>query len=665
MAWQAASHKGSSGDRGAGQNAAEPGPTAGTLHDQSALPAALRRLSHCLALCALLLAPAQAATLRIASAFDPQTLDPHALALLYHTWVAHQVYESLVSRDQGFHLAPALAQSWAMTSPTSWRFKLRAGVKFHDGAAFAADDVLFSLERALGPTSQRSFTLKGISAVRKVDDLTIDIPLSTPDAVLPEKLSYVAMMSKAWCQQHGVEKAQDFNARQETYTVRNANGTGPYKLLQYAPDVQVQLQRFAGWWGAGNPQNGNVEGVTFLSIKGDATRLAALASGEVDLVLDPPFQDVAQLQADPRSVVRSTTDLGTQYLTFDQARDELAGSDVRGRNPFKDVRVRRAVAHAVNVDLIVQKVLRGQAVATGSFISPLVDGYLPELDKRLPHDPAKARALLAKAGYPNGFSVTLDCVNVAWRDAVCQAATAMLTQVGIRTTLRSAPANQFFPKLSQGTASVIEYGWTPTPDPWSTLSALLRTWDPQGGGAFNAGRYSNPALDALIDAVRTEPDLTKRRARVGVVLRLVQDDLPYLPLYRRTLSWATRKPVQLVQWPNDTLELRWVRLPSARALASSRPAGAGAAVLTIGQPSPHPSDNLCGAGAMVCMAIAVDATFQPEAQAANLACATSRPSVVACRLAPATSTPTARPRRCPTDWPATRRCMCGAASLAS
>ena len=260
-------------------------------------------------------------------------------------------------------------------------------------------------------------------------------------------------------------------------------------------------------------------------------------------------------------MVRSTTDLGTQYLTFDQARDELAGSDVRGRNPFKDLRVRRAVAHAVNVDLIVQKVLRGQAVATGSFISPLVDGYLPELDKRLPHDPAKARVLLAEAGYPNGFSVTLDCVNVAWRDAVCQAATAMLTQVGIRTTLRSAPANQFFPKLSQGTASVIEYGWTPTPDPWSTLSALLRTWDPLGGGAFNAGRYSNPALDALIDAVRTEPDLTKRRARVGVVLRLVQDDLPYLPLYRRTLSWAARKPVQLVQWPNDTLELRWVRLP--------------------------------------------------------------------------------------------------------
>ncbi len=509
------------------------------------------------------LAPAAHAAgpvLRIASAFDPQTLDPHAVALLYHTRVTYQVYDSLVNRDQAFKIEPALALSWQNTSPTTWRFKLRPGVKFHDGAVLTADDVLFSIERAMGPTSQRSFTLKGIAAVSKVDALTLDFKLSAPDAVLPDKLLYVPIMNKAWCVQHGVERAQDYNGKQETFAVRNANGTGPFKLIKYEPDVRVQLQRFDGWWGAADPRNGQVQAVTFLSIKSDATRLAALASGEVDLVLDPPFQDVERLKTDPKLSVTTTGDMSTQYFTFDQARDELLNSDVKGRNPFKDLRVRRAVAHALNIELIVQKVLRGQGTPTGSFISPMVDGYLPELDKRLPYDPAKARALLAEAGYPNGFGVTLDCVNVAWRDAVCQAATAMLTQVGIRTQLRSSPTNQFFPKITQGTASFIEYGWTPTTEAWSTLSGLFRTWDPQGGGAFNAGRYSNPALDVLIDAVRTEPDLTRRRARVGVALRMVNDDLPYLPLYRRKLNWAMAKPVTLTMWPNDTVELRWVTL---------------------------------------------------------------------------------------------------------
>ena len=523
-------------------------------------PRHLLGLGIALLLCAWPLAAVQAATLRIASAFDPQTMDPHAVALLYHSRVVHQIHESLVNRDAAFKLEPSLALGWAQTGPSTWRFQLRPDVKFHDGAAFSADDVVFSITRALGPSSQRSFTLKGITAVKKVDALTVDFVLNAPDAVLPEKLLNVLMVSQAWCIQHGVEKAQDFNAKQETYTVRNANGTGPFKLLRYEPDVRLQLVRFDAWWGRGDARNGNLAAVSFVPIKSDATRLAALASGEVDLVLDPPFQDVERLKTDPKLSITTATDLGTQYLTFDQARPELLHSDVKGANPFKDKRVRQAVAQAINIDLIVQKVLRGQATPTGSFISPLVDGHLPELDRRPPFDPAKARALLAEAGYPQGFGVTLDCVNVAWREGVCQAAAAMLTQVGIRTTLRSAATNQFFPKLTQATASFIEYGWTPTTDAWSTLNGLARTWDAQGAGTFNAGRYSNAALDALIDAVRTEPDLTKRRARIGVALRLIQDDLPYIPLYRRKLNWAMARNVTLVQWPNDVVELRWVRM---------------------------------------------------------------------------------------------------------
>jgi peptide/nickel transport system substrate-binding protein len=151
-------------------------------------------------------------------------------------------------------------------------------------------------------------------------------------------------------------------------------------------------------------------------------------------------------------------------------------------------------------------------------------------------------------------------VNVAWRENVCQAASAMLTQVGIRATLRSSPSNQFFPKLTGGTGSFVEFGWTPTPDAWSSLNALLRTWDRSGGGTFNAGRYSNAKLDPLIDQIRVEPDLTRRRAMVATVLRLVADDLPYIPLYRRTLTWAATQKVSATIWPNDAIELRWVRI---------------------------------------------------------------------------------------------------------
>jgi peptide/nickel transport system substrate-binding protein len=368
------------------------------------------------------------------------------------------------------------------------------------------------------------------------------------------------MMSKAWCEKNGVTSAQDFNNKQETYAVRHANGTGPFKLVRFEPDVRTVLRRNTAWWGWADKRNGNVVDVTFTTIKSDATRLAALASGEVDLVLDPPFQDVQRLKSDSRLRLLQMPDLGEQYFTFDQARDELQDSDVKGRNPFKDLRVRKAVYQALNIDLIISKVLRGQAHATGAFLSTRVDGSPAELDHRLPYDPAAARKLLAEAGYPKGFAVTLDCVNIAWREAVCQAAAAMLTQVGIRTTLRASPSNQFFPKLSQGTASFIEFGWTPNVDAWSSLNALFHSYQPGGFGTFNAGRYSNPELDKLIDALRIEPDLARRRALVATVLRKVGDELPYIPLYRRTLTWAMSNKVSAVQWPSDTIELRWVRV---------------------------------------------------------------------------------------------------------
>ncbi len=515
---------------------------------------------------ALGLPGAHAATLRIASAFDPQTMDPHSLALQYHTRVDFQIYEGLVGRDRNYRLVPVLATSWAQTDPLTWRFKLRPGVHFHDGSLFTAEDAVFSFERALMPPSQRQFVLKGVKRVRMVDPLTIDFELSAPDAWLPQKLVLVAMMSKRWAQAHHVERAQDFNARQETFAVRNANGTGAYELQRYEPDIRTTLKAFGQWWNRASPDNGNVDEVSFVTIRSDATRLAALQSGEVDLVLDPPYQDVEPLRHDPAIAVTQVADISTDYLTFDQASAALPGvapgPDGRPRNPFKDLRVRRAVYQAINIDLVIQKVLKGLAAPTGELLAPEFGAPAPDhVAPRLRYDPVHARALLREAGYADGFDLTMDCVNVAFREHVCQAIAAMLTQVGIRTTLRTSASTQFFPMLTQGRVSLAEFGFTGTQeDAWQGLNGLLHTWDKDGGGTFNAGRYSNARLDALIDAVRTEPDPAKWKVLVADALGLAADDIAYVPLYRRTLSWVMQKKVHVVMLPDDTIPVRWASI---------------------------------------------------------------------------------------------------------
>jgi len=527
---------------------------------KSVLAAFARHIALC-GLLAVLALPANARTLRFASAFDPNSLDPHSLALLYHSRVVTQIYEGLVNRDQEFGLEPSLAVSWeSLDSARRWRFKLRPGVKFHDGLLLTADDAVFSIERALAKTSQRANQLRGITAVKKVDPLTIDIVLATSDAVLPEKLWLVAMMSKAWAEKNNVVAPQDYNGKQETFAVRNANGTGPFMLKSYEQDRRLVLVANPSWWGRGGKGIGNVSEAIFTVIQSDATRLAALASDEVDFVIDPPFQDTARLREDKRLKSVQATDIGTQYLGFDQARDELQFADVKGRNPFKDLRVRRAIYHAIDIDAIVAKVLRGLATPTGAHVSKLVDGHVPELDERPKYDPAAARALLKEAGYADGFGVTLDCVNVTYRAAVCQAIAAMLAQVGIRVSFQPSPSATFFPKLTQATSSFFEFGWSPGTDPWAMLNNTLRTYDGVASGAFNGGRYSNPKLDALIDGIRVEPDLAKRRQMTGAALRIMHADLPLLPLYRRKLTWVMRRNISVVQWPNDVLELRWVRV---------------------------------------------------------------------------------------------------------
>ncbi|HEX7639411.1 MAG TPA: ABC transporter substrate-binding protein, partial [Burkholderiaceae bacterium] len=512
---------------------------------------------------AALPAPAAAATLRVASAFDPQTMDPHSLGLLYNTRVTFSIYEPLVGHDKDYRIVPVLATGWRQVDPTTWRFTLRPDVHFHDGSLFTADDAVFSIERALAPPSQRQFVLKGVKSVRAVDPLTIELALAEPDAMLPQKLVLVAMMSRAWAVRHGVERAQDFDGHEDTYAVRNADGTGAFELERYAPGERVVLKAFPQWWGRGGRDVGNVDEASFVTIRSDAARLAALRSGEVDVVLDPPYEDIAALRGDPHLRVTQVGDLATSYLAFDQQHVGLPGvppgPNGRPRNPFRDLRVRQAVYEAVDVGRIVREVLGGQATPTGAMLSPLVEGSSPDLEPRLPHDPAAARALLAAAGYPDGFDVTLDCVDVAWRERACRAMAAMLGQVGIRVRLRALPEAQFFPLLTEGKTSLAEYGFAgDAEDAWQALNGLLHTWDGKGGGSFNAGRYSSHEMDVLIDAVRVEAAPARRRALVARALGLARDQIAYIPLYRRTLSWAMRENVHVVMTPDDAIGLRWV-----------------------------------------------------------------------------------------------------------
>jgi peptide/nickel transport system substrate-binding protein len=447
-------------------------------------------------------------------------------------------------------------------------------VHFQDGSLFTADDAVFSFERALAPPSQRQFVLKGVKRVRRVDPLTIDFELAAPDAVLPQKLVLVAMMSKRWAIAHHVERAQDFDARQETFAVRNANGTGAYQLDRYEPDIRTTLKAFPQWWNRKSPDNGNVDTASFITIRSDATRLAALHSGEIDLVLDPPYQDVEPLRHDPAISVTQVGDIATDYLALDQASAALPGvgpgPDGKPRNPFKDLRVRRAVYQAINIDLVIQKVLKGLATPAEDLLAPEFGTTPARAGTRLRFDPVHARALLREAGYPEGFDVTMDCLNITFREHVCQAMAAMLTQAGIRATLRTSPTTQFFPMITQGKVSLAEFGFTGTSeDPWQSLNGLLHTWDKDGGGTFNGGRYSNPRLDALIDAVPIERDPSRRRILVESALKLARDDIAYVPLYRRVLSWVMQKKVQVVMQPDDAIAVRWVTVGPVPAVSGT------------------------------------------------------------------------------------------------
>jgi peptide/nickel transport system substrate-binding protein len=330
-----------------------------------------------------------AATFRWAGRGDMQTTDPHSQNENLTNNINSLVYEFLLARDKKLGLVPALAESWTQVNPTTWRFKLRAGVKFHDGTPFTADDVVFSFERARADTSQLRVYANASGMPRKIDDLTVEFVTNGPNPVELEHIQTINIMSKAWCEKNRATKPQNFTQKEEMITARQANGTGPYMLKAREPDVKTVLVKNPNWWGIkAGVWEGNADEVIYTPIVSDATRVAALISGEVDLVNDPPPQDVPRLMQTPGIKILEGAENRIVFIGMDQSRDELLYSNVKGKNPLKDKRVREALYYAIDIEAIKKNTMRGLSAPSGALLpSPLQT--TAEIEKRLPYDREK------------------------------------------------------------------------------------------------------------------------------------------------------------------------------------------------------------------------------------------------------------------------------------
>ena len=507
-----------------------------------------------------LAAPTHAVTLRWAAQNDILTLDPHSQNHATTISIMQHCYEPLVRYDKKFQVEPALAASWEQVTPTQWRFKLRQNVKFHDGSPFTADDVLFSFDRIRQPQGTMHPYVTGVNEVKKVDDHTVDFILAGPNPVFLRNLVVFHIMSKAWAEKNKSEKVQDYKANENTFASRNTNGTGAYLIKSWEPDKQVTMAANPAWW---DKREGNATEVIYSPIKSDATRVAALLADNVDLVTDLPTQDVERLRKESKLKVLDGPENRTIFIAMDQGSDELKYADVKGKNPFKDVRVRRALNMAVDREAIKKVTMRGLSIPGGLMIAPQVYGYAKEIDKIPPFDVKAAQKLLADAGYPNGFGFTLNCPNNRYvnDEKICQALVAMWARIGVKARLAAEPMATFIAKVQNFDTSVYMLGWgVATFDALYMLQALTRTKTTGADGSFNFSRVSDAKLDQLIDAMKTEMDTKKRDALIREALVMVRDQYYFVPLHYQLRPWAMKKNVSTIHRANDAPESRFARV---------------------------------------------------------------------------------------------------------
>ncbi|MDP1899769.1 MAG: ABC transporter substrate-binding protein [Rubrivivax sp.] len=503
------------------------------------------------------IAPAGAKTFRLATTSDAATLDPHANNAFINVLVLQQIYEPLICRDDDLKLEPCLAVRWEQPEPTRWRFHLRPGVKFHNGSAFDADDVVFSIQRAKAPTSNYGVFVDTVADVVKVDAMTVDVITRVADAVIPDKMTRIFIMDKDWSVANRSEKPQNFREKEDLFAARNTNGTGPYVLRSRQLDVRTVLALNPAWW---SKVSGNVTEYHHVIIASDSTRVSALISGDVDFVHVLPVQDIPRLRSDPRLKVLEGQENRTLWLGMDQSRDELLYSNIKGRNPFKDVRVRRAVALAIDVEAIKRATLRGQGVPSGSMWTQYVNGWSASIDQRPAVDREQARRLLAEAGYREGFRVTLDCPVGAY-EGVCLAIAAMLAQINVEVQVNVMPTTLFFQKIQREDTSFYGLTWgVPTFDALYTMRAIMMSQEKFGSASWNFGHYSNPRVDELVGLVERETDAEKRRAFIREAHQIHNSEVGHIPLYHLMIPMASSAKVTAKHRADNLISAKTVRI---------------------------------------------------------------------------------------------------------
>jgi peptide/nickel transport system substrate-binding protein len=502
---------------------------------------------------------AAAQTLRWASQGDPQTMDPHSQNESMTNMMNGQVYERLTRRDRQLNIVPGLATSWEQTGPLTWRFKLRPGVKFHDGSDFAADDVVFSINRAKELTSQVNVYANAVGTPVAIDPLTVEFRLDKVNPIFLQHLDALWILDKQWAEKHKVTKPLDFKNKEESHASFNTNGTGPYMLVSRAPGIKTVYKRNPNWW---DKPAGNVQEIVYTQIANDATRLAALISGEIDFVLDPAPRDIARLRGTGGVKIVDGPENRIVFIGMDQHRDELLYSSVKGKNPFKDVRVRKALYHAIDIETMKSKLMNGQSFPTGGITPSALASYGDaQIESRLPFDLAKAKALMTEAGYADGFEVTLDCPNNRYinDEEICITLASMWAKLGVKIKVVAMPRATYFPKLEKHDTSMYMLGWGgAVTDAETTMTPVLRSPGERGVGLYNYGRASNPKFDELAAASSVEADPAKRKDLVIAALREYTSQAHLLPLHRQVIPWAARTNVDAVHRPDNWLEVAWV-----------------------------------------------------------------------------------------------------------
>lgn len=502
---------------------------------------------------------ANAQTIRIANQGDALSMDPHSLNESLQLSVTGNVYEPLVGRNKDLSLAPALATAWKQTAPTVWRFELRKGVQFHDGTPFTADDVLFSFARTQVEGSDMKSYTNDIKEVRKIDSHTVEIETKAPFPILPDVISLVFIMSKKWCEANQATAPVDRRKGIENTASFKANGTGPYRLRERQPGVRTTFTRNGNYW---DKIEGNAADIIFTPIGNDATRVAALLSGEVDVMEPVPVQDIERVNNNSTTRAVTGPELRTIFLGMDQKRDELLYSSVKGKNPFKDKRVRQAFYQAIDIEGIKKTVMRGASNPSALMVGPGINGFQADM-KRLPYDVEAAKKLLADAGYAGGFEVTMNCPNDRYVNdgRICQTVAANLSRINVKVNLQAETKGTYFPKILSRNTSFYMLGWTPgTYDAHNALNALMACPDDKGTGQFNLGSYCNAKVDELTRKIQSETDKTKRNAMIREAFEIHAADVGHLPLHQQALAWGVSKKVKLVQLADNFMPFKWMSI---------------------------------------------------------------------------------------------------------